>query len=493
MEDQEYTIDLMEIAAILSENRKPIAKITGVFIALALLYLLIATPVYESEALLRIKQQQGLGKSLLDAATGGNVAMSQQQMSTYEEILKSRGVVVPVIEATEEQKEGKYPAYEQYVQRRISTSPFKNTELLQVRMTGRTPEEAQKANRLLVNSFLKRMADLTHTEQTATRGFLEERTKSAKEELDKAETALQEYKSAHKITSPSDNAKIFTDRFADISKQAAANQVALEAAQAKLAAINSQLNGTGAASADNRIIQTYNTELAKLEAERISYLEKYTEKHPKMIEINDRIANLKAKVRQEIDKVAALQAPTENTVHQKLVAEKYQTESEVAVAQQKAAALQQIIDRNNTDLEKLPAVEKEYVKVARDSQVANEIYVMLAKRLEEAKVAEVMQPNDVQVVDEPTLPERPIRPRKGRTLALAALLGLLLSCGYIVTMELMNRTIRTDEDVKNYLALPVMGAIPDEESMSLAMTKQKEMENKEPGIMDKVEKFFFKK
>ena len=38
MEDQEYTIDLMEVAEIISENRKPIAKITGVFIALAILY-----------------------------------------------------------------------------------------------------------------------------------------------------------------------------------------------------------------------------------------------------------------------------------------------------------------------------------------------------------------------------------------------------------------------------------------------------------------------
>lgn len=493
MEDQEYTIDLMEIVEILSENRKPIAKITGGFIVLAILYLLIASPVYESEALLRIKQQQGLGKSLLDAATGGSVAMSQQQMSTYEEILKSRGVVVPVIEATEEQKDGRYPDYDLYVQRRITTSPFKNTELLQVKMTGKTPEEAQKANQLLVNSFLKRMADLTHIEQTATRGFLEDRTKTAKEDLDKAETALQEYKSKHKIVSPGDNAKVFTDRFADISKQAAANQVALEAAQAKLAAINSQLSGSGAASADNRTIQTYNAELAKLEAERISYLDKYTDKHPKMIEVNDRIANLKEKVQQEISKVAALQAPTENSVHQKLVAEKYQSESEVAVAQQKAAALQQIIDKNNEDIEKLPAVEKDYVKVARDSQVANEIYVMLAKRLEEAKVAEVMQPNDVQVVDNPTLPEKPISPRKGRTLALAALLGLLLSSGYSIAKELMNRTIRTEEDVKNYLGLAVMGSIPDEDSLTRAMENHKKMEEKKPGFMSKVRDYIWKK
>lgn len=493
MEEKEYTIDLLEIAGILSENRKPIAKITGIFVALAILYLLIASPVYESEALLRIKQQQGLSSSLLDAATGGSVQMNQQQMSTYAEILKSRGVVVPVIEATEEQKDGKYPEYERYVERQISTAPFRNTELLQVKMKGKSPEMAQKANQLLVESFLKRITGLSRTEQTATKFFLEERVKEAKADLDKAETALQEYKTNHKILSPSDNAKMFTDRIMDVERQAAANRVAMEAAQAKLNAINGQLGSTGAASADNRTIQQYNVELAKLEAERISYLDKYTDKHPKMIEINDRIANLKAKIQQEINKVAALQAPSDNSVHQGLVAGRFQSESELAVTRQKAAALQEIINKNNADLEKLPEVEKGYVKVARDMQVANEIYVMLAKRLEESKVAEVMQPNNVQVVDNPTLPDKPIAPRKGRTLILAALLGLLLSCGYIVTMELMNRTIRTDEDVKNYLALPVMGAIPDEESMSRAMAIQKEMENKEPGFVSKVQRFFFKK
>ena len=493
IQEQEYTIDLMEVADIIVENRKPIAKITGGFIVLAILYLLIASPVYESEALLRIKQEKGLGSSLLDAATGGSAAMSQQQMSTFAEILKSRGVVVPVIEATEEQKDGKYPAYQSYVDSRITTSPFKNTEILQVKMKGKSPEAAQKANKLLVDSFLKRITMLSRTEQTATKGFLEDRVKAAKEDLEKAETALQAYKAENKIISPSDSSKIFTDRIAEVEKQAAANKVEMEAAQAKLNAINGQLGNAAAATADNRTIQQYNQELAKLESTRIGYLDKYTDKHPKMKDINDQIANLKVKIKQEIDKVAALQAPSDNAVHQGLVAGKFQSESELTVARQKADALQQLINQNNADLEKLPEVEKGYVKVARDAQVANELYIMLAKRLEESKVAEVMAPNNVQVVDEPTLPERPISPKKGRTLVLAALLGLLLSSAFTVVQELMDRTIRTEDDVKNYLGLPVMGAIPDEASMSRAMTKQKELENKEPGFISKVRYFIWKK
>ena len=493
MEDQEYTIDLMEIADIVSENRKPIAKITSVFIALAILYLLIASPVYESEALLRIKQQQGLGSSLLEAATGGNVQMMQQQMSTYAEILKSRGVVIPVIEATEQEKDGKYPAYEGYVASNITTSPFKNTEILQLKVKGKSPAQAQKANQLLVETFLLRMTELSRVEQTATKNFLQNRTDAAKQDLDKAETALQDYKIENKILTPTDSSKLFLDRIALAEKEAAMNRIEMGTAQAKLNAANSILGGEGRYAADSNVIRAYNAQLAKLESERISYLDKYTEKHPRMIELNDQIADLKAKIAEETRKVAALQAPSDNAVHQRLVASKFQSEGELIVARQKAALLQEVIDQNNRDLEMLPAVEKGYIKVARDAQVASELYIMLAKRLEESKVAEVMVPTNVQIVDEPTMPERPIAPRKGRTLAMAALLGLLLSSGYVVVMELMNRTIRTEDDVKNYLALPVMGAIPDEESMSRAMTIQKEMENKEPGFVNKVQRFFFKK
>lgn len=494
MEDQEYTIDLMEVAEIISENRKPIAKITGVFIALAILYLLIASPVYESEALLRIKQQQGLGSSLLDAATGGSAQMNQRQMSTYAEILKSRSVVIPVIEATEiKDKNDKYPAYEGYVQNRITTSPFKDTDILSVKMRANEPGKAQKANQELLSAFLQRMTDLSRVEQTATKNFLQDRTDAAKKDLDKAETALQDYKIENKILTPSDSSKLFLDRIALAEKEAAANRIEMGTAQAKLNAANSILGGEGRNIADNRTVQAYNAQLAKLEAERISYLDKYTEKHPRMIELNDQIAELKAKIAEETRKVAALQAPSDNAVHQRLVASKFQSEGELIVARQKAALLQEVIDQNNRDLELLPAVEKGYIKVARDAQVAGELYIMLAKRLEESKVAEVMVPTNVQIVDEPTFPEQPIAPRKGRTLALAALLGLLLSSGYVVAMELMNRTIRTEDDVKNYLALPVMGAIPDEESMSLAMTKQKEMENKKPGLLSKLQYYILKK
>lgn len=255
---EETTIDLREVLDIILRNIKLIGKITIGCIILAVLYLLIASPVYESESLLRIKQQ-GLGSSLLDVATGGSSQMTQQQMSTYAKILKSRSVVIPVIEKTEEKEDDKYPEYETYVKDRITTVPFKNTEILKVSVTAKTPENAQQANKLLVEGFLDRLTNLSRTEQKATRTFLEGRTTEAKEDLDKAESKLQAYKSEHKIISPTDSAKYFTDKVTEIDKQAAANQVELEAAQAQLAAINGQLGGEARTIADNATMLPLNS------------------------------------------------------------------------------------------------------------------------------------------------------------------------------------------------------------------------------------------
>ena len=376
MEEKEYTIDIMEIAEILKENRKPIAKMTGIFVVIISVFLIIASiffPKYESEALLRIKQEQsssGLA-STMAGFTGGFLSLTSMQMESYVAILKSRSVVIPVIEATEKpNSKGKFPNYEKYVKNNIIVEHTKLTDILKIKARGDSEEKAQKVNQLLIQSFLKRIAALNTTEKSSLKAFLEERLKTSREELDKAENALQEYKIKNKIISPSETSKFIAERILTIEKQEAANRVDQEIAQASLAAVNSQLNGLGAASADNETLQKYNAELADLESTLITYKERYTEKHPKMIDLKERIAGLKAKIQLENDKISSLQAPSDNVVHQGLVAKKFSSEGALAVLKKKGEALRRAIEENNAELEKLPELERGFIKLSRDYTLA---------------------------------------------------------------------------------------------------------------------------
>ena len=481
--EEEITIDLREIGAILKRNAANIARVTGVCIVAAGVYLAVATPVYESQALLRVKQPKGIGTSLLEAMPMGNAMANTQLMNTYAEILKSRSVIVPVIEKTEEpNKEGKFPGYEAYVKGNVATAPFKDTEIMQLTVRANTAEKAQKANSLIVEGFLNRLTELSRDQQKATRGFIEERAVAAKKELKDAEDKLTEYKKANDIIAPDDAVKLATEKMGMVDKLNAENRVALATANARLASTNAQLNGEAASIADNKSIQLYNSQLAQLEGERISYLDKYTAQHPKVKQVEQEIANLKQKINSEISKVASLQAPSDNPVHQQLLAAKFQSEAEASVAQSNLAKLHQIDNDNKEDIRNLSDKEQEFVSLMRDVTVANEIYVMLAKRLEEAKVAEASVATEVQVVDSGTLPEKPAKPKKALTLLLAALLGALASSGFVVVRELLNRTIKNSDDVANYLDLPVLGSVPDMNDLRKDMEKN----DKGPGLLTKI-------
>ena len=481
--EEEITIDLREIGAILKRNAANIARVTGVCIVAAGVYLAVATPVYESQALLRVKQPKGIGTSLLEAMPMGNAMANTQLMNTYAEILKSRSVIVPVIEKTEEpNKEGKFPDYAGYVKGKVATAPFKDTEIMQLTVRANTAEKAQKANSLIVEGFLNRLTELSRDQQKATRGFIEERTATAKKELKDAEDKLTEYKKANDIIAPDDAVKLATEKMGMVDKLNAENRVALATANARLASTNAQLNGEAASIADNKSIQLYNSQLAQLEGERISYLDKYTAQHPKVKQVEQEIAKLKQKINSEINKVASLQAPSDNPVHQQLLAAKFQSEAEASVAQSNLAKLHQIDNDNKKDIRNLSDKEQEFVSLMRDVTVANEIYVMLAKRLEEAKVAEASVATEVQVVDTATLPTAPVAPKKAMTLLLAALLGILASSGFVVVRELLNRTIKNSDDVANYLDLPVLGSVPDMNDLRKDMEKS----DKGPGLLVKI-------
>ena len=481
--EEEITIDIREIGAILKRNAANIARVTGVCIVAAGVYLAVATPVYESQALLRVKQPKGIGSSLLEAMPMGNAMLNTQLMNTYAEILKSRSVIVPVIEKTEEaDDEGKFIEYEDYLKKNITTAPFKDTEIMQFTARAETAEKAQQVNKMIVEGFLNRLTELSRDQQKATRGFIEERAVAAKKELKDAEDKLTEYKKANDIIAPDDAVKLATEKMGMVDKLNAENKVALATANARLASTNAQLNGEAASIADNKSIQLYNTQLAQLEGERISYLDKYTAQHPKVKQVEQEIANLKQKINSEINKVASLQAPSDNPVHQQLLAAKFQSEAEASVAQSNLAKLAQIDSDNKADIRNLSDKEQEFVNLMRDVTVANEIYVMLAKRVEEAKVAEASVATEVQVVDSGTLPENPAKPKKALTLLLAALLGALASSGFVVVRELLNRTIKNSDDVANYLDLPVLGSVPDMNDLRKDMEKN----DKGPGLLAKI-------
>lgn len=69
--------------------------------------------------------------------------------------------------------------------------------------------------------------------------------------------------------------------------------------------------------------------------------------------------------------------------------------------------------------------------------------------------------NVINVIDEAETPQAPVKPDKRLNIILGMFLGILVSGGMVMLLELMDRSIRSEEDVVKYLNnLPVIGIIP---------------------------------
>lgn len=476
----ENTLDLRDILKVLKKRRRLIFTVFSAFVSIALIISFLLPPTYEAETTLRVKQQsKGLADSLLGGLGSMNPTGTKQVMSTYAEILKSRTVVQAVIDQTQQGKE-KIPDYENFV-RTISTQPVKDTEILNIKVQARTPEEAQLVANTLVNTFIDRMIALVRGEQSKVKEFIGERLQESKKELETAENALQKYKQSQKITAPTEETRALIDKLSAIDKLAADNQIAAETAKAKLGSAQSQLAGQKPGFiAENPVIQQYKLKLAELEVNLVSLKQNYTDKHPQVIATKAAITETRSKLNAEIAKVVNADASSANPVHQGLLQAKLEAEAEVAVSTAQQQALRKLIAQGEEQISKLPAKEQGLVKVMRDASVSQEIYVMLAKRYEEARISEVMEPTDVQIIDTAIAPDEPIKPKKLLNTAIAAILGLFTGIGLAFALEYLNKTVRTSEDVQHYLDLPVLGSIPAFDSEL----------HKDTSIIDKVKQLF---
>ncbi len=71
-----------------------------------------------------------------------------------------------------------------------------------------------------------------------------------------------------------------------------------------------------------------------------------------------------------------------------------------------------------------------------------------------------LRANNVRIIDMPTLPDNPVRPRKALALVFGLLGGFALGALTALLVEMLDQTVRTQDDVERRLGLPFLGLIP---------------------------------
>lgn len=77
------------------------------------------------------------------------------------------------------------------------------------------------------------------------------------------------------------------------------------------------------------------------------------------------------------------------------------------------------------------------------------------------KTSKKLVPNgNIQIIESVEVPDKPVSPNKKMNIAIAFVLGLMVSVGLALLLEFLDNTFKTKEQVEREFDIPVIGTIP---------------------------------
>lgn len=441
--EQDETIDLQKLFAIIVDRKKLFGGIVAGFTAVALIISLLLPKEYTSQVTVQAASgDMGMGgaAAAMAAITGGS--MTSGKAATYMELMKTRVVLDPIIEQVFDdiEPEDRLDA-ENFAKKKLNIANTKGTQLISVEAKGRTPEEAKYIADNVVGNFLGLMTTLNKENKSLVVSFLDERIATAKKEADDSAQALEEYSKEHKLYGPSEQTAAQLEKSAAYEKTLGELAVTKMAQQAKLSSVASQLGEQNSDAmkynmADAPSVQRLHNAIIDKETELVKMRMLYQEKHPNVVRAITELEELNRQLSAEVQKVVSSQAVNVNENQAELQMARYQAATALAVATASEAKVQALQNKADEDMAGMADDILEYQKLAREAGIKQEIYNNLTKQIEQAKIQQTMESMDIQVVDPAKLPDekKPSGPRKKLITAIGMVIGCMVSLGYSLVL-----------------------------------------------------------
>lgn len=465
-DQEEEEIDLLALAKVLYKKKWQVAKVTAACAILGAGVTLAWNPGYEAKATLRVNPPRSITKSMLDSMELVNGAMVTQIMNTYGEVIKSRSVLEEVIKGLnnpEDQGKDINLLVDAYGDR-IKVTPGKNNAIMTVEITGKDEAETKKFSRLLMDTFLVKVASLEQQGSRETTDFVAAQLSTAKEKRDKAQQALWDFQQDNKMLSADDKLSKEKAQYDKALAMRENAKIQLKSLYSQLESINKQFKDNGASLADNALINEYQRQLGELSA-RLAVVKSGVESKEDPTLLEKQLQELRQKLDQEVAQVSNQQASSTSRAFERLVTKKVDCEVAIAIHEENLIIADQLEAEFISRLNALSLDKQKYIELERDARNTNDIYVTLVRRLAESRIANAAENSAIRLMDPPAVTKAK---RKGAMkVGIAFMLGLVGSAGFIVGKELLAPKFRKADAVTDSLGLKLLAVLPHQEAAQL--------------------------
>ncbi|HCH02765.1 MAG TPA: tyrosine-protein kinase [Vibrio sp.] len=110
-------------------------------------------------------------------------------------------------------------------------------------------------------------------------------------------------------------------------------------------------------------------------------------------------------------------------------------------------------------IEKLPKTQREILRMTRDVEVNQQIYIQLLNKVQELNIVKASTVGNVRIIDGAQSFTQAVKPKKPLIAVLATLLGGMISVALVLLKTAMHRGIESPDEIED-IGLPVYASIP---------------------------------
>jgi capsular exopolysaccharide synthesis family protein len=336
-----------------------------------------------------------------------------------------------------------------WVQGGIEVDQVKGTNLLQLSCDAPTPKLAASIANAVADAYIQWTLEAKSEMLARASQFFAGQIVQMKKELDVLEQQLLAYGRQKDITSVEPQNNVTLQKLESLNRDYAAAVADRVGKEAKFHEVETAKPETVADTLSGGLISTLRSDQLKLERDYAERLNLFKPEWPAMQQLKAQIDKGKEHM--------------EQVVQENVVKARDAAKSEYLTALRREENLKAVLGLQKSEVMTLNSNAVEYNHLKAEVEAKRTMLDGLLKRQGEMEamarlggVGELI----VRVVDRALPPEVPYRPSWVKNLLLGAIVGGALGVGISFLLSLLDRSLRTPEQVEQILALPSLGVIP---------------------------------
>lgn len=324
--------------------------------------------------------------------------------------------------------------------------PVVGSRIANIRYTSTNPTVAKLLADRYAEAYIATNLEMIIDPAERTKTWFDDRLKSLRKDVETAQARLNEYQRQAGIVATDDRVDLENKRLLDLTGelsqvQQAAREVRNRATQARTRLEKGESLETFAEILNNPVIRSMRAELRQQDSKLADLSSKIGINHPQYQQVLTEIKTIRAKLQDEMRSIVEGFESEANSALQRVSA------VEAALEAQKQVVLKLKDQRGAIDV----------LKGELDS--AQLAYNTALNQMSQSSLQSLVTQANVSVLDRAFLPTSPSGPKIVQNLIFAILVGLMLGPGLAFVWEMLDRRIRTKEDLQTELRVPVIGVV----------------------------------